>query len=177
MYISCINTYALYFWLCGCFLTLCLWSEMIAMFYIQRVIITSQLYCHTVCLPEREDEVGRGVASLHLKWSLTAPWKCKDFFRDTFKLKQAFKGYSKKTSSWNKCTVHVLWAEVYLFFCEDDSAQQLVLQSPHGDSEVDDGGASADFRGVGWVRQLGGHVEPKALHHVHLLVSNFHLQT
>lgn len=74
----------------------CVWSEMIAMFYIQRVIITSQLYCHTVCLPEREDEVGRGVASLHLKWSPTAPWKCKHFFRDTFKLKEAFESYSKK---------------------------------------------------------------------------------
>lgn len=67
VYILSINTYAFYFWLCGCFLTLCRWSVMmIAMFYIQRVIITLQLHCHAVCLPEKEDEVGRGVYSLHL---------------------------------------------------------------------------------------------------------------
>lgn len=68
-----------------------------------------------------------------------------------------------------------IWFESNLFFCEDDSAQQLILQSPHGDSEVDDGGTSADFRGVGWIRQLGSHIQPEALHHIHLFVTHFHL--
>lgn len=64
----------------------------------------------------------------------------------------------------------------HLLLCQDNSAQQLVLQSSHGDGEVDDGGAGADLRGVSRVRQLGGHVQPEALHHVHLFVPQLHLK-
>ena len=64
----------------------------------------------------------------------------------------------------------------YLLLGEDDSAQQLLLQAPHGDGEVDDGGPGTDLRRVGGVGQLGGHVEPETPHHVHLLVPHLHLR-
>lgn len=65
---------------------------------------------------------------------------------------------------------------LHLLLRQDNSAQQLVLQSSHGDGEVDDGGAGADLGGVSRVRQLGGHVQPEALHHVHLFVPQLHLK-
>ena len=63
----------------------------------------------------------------------------------------------------------------YLFLCKDDNAEQLILQTLHGDSEVDDGGLGAHLRGVGGVPELGGDVQHESLHHVHLLVTYFHL--
>lgn len=73
-------------------------------------------------------------------------------------------------------TVTTILFKSNLFFSEDDSAQQLILQSSHGNSEVDDRGASTDFRGVGWVGQLGSHIQPEALHHIHFFVTHFHLK-
>ena len=66
---------------------------------------------------------------------------------------------------------------MYLFFCEDDSAEELVLQPFQGDGEVNNGGTSTDFGGVRRVGQLAGDIQPKIAHHVHLFVSHFHLQT
>lgn len=59
----------------------------------------------------------------------------------------------------------------YLFFSENDSTQELVFQSSLGDSEIDDGGAGADLRGVRWVRQLSGQIECEASQHIHLFVT------
>lgn len=72
--------------------------------------------------------------------------------------------------------VYKVLMKAYVFLGEDDSAQQLVLQTLHGDSEVYNGGLGADLGRVRWVRQLGGDVELEAIHHVGLLVSHFHLQ-
>ena len=66
-----------------------------------------------------------------------------------------------------------IWTHVLL--CQDDTAQQLVLETFHGDGEVDDGGLGTDLRSVGRVRQLGGDVQSEAIHHVYFFVSNFHL--
>lgn len=66
---------------------------------------------------------------------------------------------------------------LYLFLSEDNSAQQLILQTPHGNSEVDDGCPCADLGSVCWVGELGGNVETEALHYVHLLISHFYLIT
>ena len=59
----------------------------------------------------------------------------------------------------------------------DDPAEQLVLQSLHGDGKVDDGGAGRDLGRIGRVGQFGGQVELEALHHVHLFIAHFHLVT
>lgn len=63
----------------------------------------------------------------------------------------------------------------HLLLCEDDSPQQLILQAFHGDSEVNDGGPSADFWSVGRIGQFGSKVESEAIHYIHFLVPNFHL--
>ena len=49
------------------------------------------------------------------------------------------------------------------------------ISNLHGDGEVDDGGPSRDLWRVCGVAQLGGDVQPEALHHVYFLVAHFHL--
>lgn len=63
-----------------------------------------------------------------------------------------------------------------LFLQQDDPSQQLVLQATLGDSEVHHRRPGTDLRTVRWVGQLGGDVEGEALHHIHLFISNLHLQ-
>ena len=65
--------------------------------------------------------------------------------------------------------------ELHLFFCQDNQTQELIFQTLHGDSEVDDWGPGADLRSVGGVGQLGGDVHAVGIHHITLLVSYFHL--
>ena len=55
----------------------------------------------------------------------------------------------------------------------DDPAQQLVFQTFHCDSEVDDGCLGRDFGSVEWIAQFGGDVELEAFHHVDFFVANF----
>lgn len=64
---------------------------------------------------------------------------------------------------------------LYLFLCQDDDTQQLVLQTFHCDSEIYDGGAGGHFWGVGGVTQLCGDVQTESVHHINLLVTHFHL--
>ena len=64
-----------------------------------------------------------------------------------------------------------------LFLGQDDSAQQLILESFHGDSEINDGSAGVDLRGVGRVGKLRGDVQLESFHHINFLVSNFHLDS
>ena len=66
--------------------------------------------------------------------------------------------------------------EMYLFLCQDDNTQQLILKPLHGDGEVDDGGSCWHLRGVGGIAKLGGDVQAEPRHHVALLVTHFHLQ-
>ena len=54
--------------------------------------------------------------------------------------------------------------------------QQNLYLTLHGDSEVNNRGACRNLRSVRRIRQLGGDVQRKSLHDIHLLVSNFHLQ-
>lgn len=69
----------------------------------------------------------------------------------------------------------VMWVSTHLFFCEDDAAEQLLLQTSHSDCEVDNSCAGADLRSVRWIGQLGGHIKPEPLHHIHLFISDFYL--
>ena len=64
----------------------------------------------------------------------------------------------------------------YALLCQDDPAQELILKAFHGDSEVNDGCLGTDLRRVSRVGELSGYVETESLHHIHFLVSNFHLE-
>lgn len=63
----------------------------------------------------------------------------------------------------------------HLFLLEDDSPQQLVLQTFHVDCEINDRCPGTDFWGVCWVRQFGGYIQPETVHYTYLFVSDFNL--
>jgi len=63
----------------------------------------------------------------------------------------------------------------HLLLGQDNSSQQLVFQSFHSYSEVNDGRPGVDLWRVCWVRQLGCYVQFETFHYINFFVTNFHL--
>lgn len=66
--------------------------------------------------------------------------------------------------------------KVNLFLGEDNNAEQLILETLHGDGEVDDGSLGTDFRSVGRIGHLCGDVQLEATVEIDLFLSDFHLE-
>ena len=63
----------------------------------------------------------------------------------------------------------------YLFFSKNNSSQQLIFETFHGDREVDDRSLGADFRRVRRITEFGGDIENETCHDIYLFVANFNL--
>ena len=63
-----------------------------------------------------------------------------------------------------------------LLLGEYNNTEQLILQTLHGDSKVDDGSLGTDLRGVGRVGHLCGDVEHESTVEIDLLFSDLHLE-
>ena len=64
----------------------------------------------------------------------------------------------------------------YSFLCQDDTAQQLVLETFHGHSKINDGCSCEDLGSVRWIRQFCCYVQYKSFHHITFLVSDLDLK-
>ena len=72
-------------------------------------------------------------------------------------------------------TKGVNFHQTYSFLREDNPSQQLIFQTLHGHSEINDGRTSRNLWCVRWIRQLCCNIQAESVHHINFLIPDLDL--